>query len=91
MTGVITQSSDCGDGVYIGETPPPHFKPMTDTELTLDQLTAIAGGVQMGTDDSTCTDRHIWNSLKDIYVFGNGANDVILKSNASSLRSDNRF
>ena len=28
---------------------------MTNTELTLDQLTAIAGGVQMGPDGSTCT------------------------------------
>ena len=91
MTGVITQSSDCGDGVYIGETPPPHFKPMTNTELTLDQLTAIAGGVQMGTDGSTCTDRHIWRCFEDIYVFGNGANDDVLKTTASSLRSDNRF
>ena len=64
---------------------------MTNIELTFDQLTAIAGGVQEGPDGSTCTDRHIWNSLKDIYVFGNGANDDVLKSNASSLRSDNRF
>ena len=45
MTGVITQSSDCGDGVYIGETPPPHFKPMTNTELTLDQLQQVKGGL----------------------------------------------
>ena len=45
MTGVITQSSDCGDGVYIGETPPPHLKPMTNTELTLDQLQQIKGGL----------------------------------------------
>jgi len=64
---------------------------MTNTELNLDQLAAIAGGVQMGLDGSTCTDRHIWKCLKDIYVFGNGANDDVLKSNASSLRSDNRF
>ena len=45
MTGVITQSSDCGDGVYIGETPPPHLKPMTKTELTLDQLQQVKGGL----------------------------------------------
>ena len=45
MTGVITQSSDCGDGVYIGETPPPHLKPMTNTELTLDQLQQVKGGL----------------------------------------------
>ena len=39
---------------------------MTNTELTLDQLTAIAGGVQMGPDGSTCTDRQIWKELQDI-------------------------
>ena len=39
---------------------------MTNTELTIDQLTAIAGGVQMSPDGSTCTDRHFWKSLQDI-------------------------
>ena len=39
---------------------------MTNTELTFDQLTAIAGGVQMAPDGSTCTDRRIWESLQDI-------------------------
>ena len=39
---------------------------MTNTELTLDQLSAIVGGVQMGPDGSICTDRHIWKSLQDI-------------------------
>ena len=29
---------------------------MTNTELTLDQLTAIAGGVKEGPDGRTCTD-----------------------------------
>ena len=29
---------------------------MTNTELNLDQLTAIAGGVQMGPDGKSCTD-----------------------------------
>ena len=37
---------------------------MTNTELTLDQLTAIAGGVQMAPDGSTCTDRHIRKAMK---------------------------
>ena len=64
---------------------------MTNTELTLDQLTAIAGGVKMGPDGKTCTDRHIWRCFEDIYVFGNGANDDVLKTTPSSLRSDNRF
>ena len=64
---------------------------MTNSELTLDQLTAIAGGVKMGPDGKTCTDRHIWRCFEDIYVFGNGANDDVLKTTASSLRSDNRF
>ena len=37
---------------------------MNITELTLDQLTAIAGGVQMAPDGSTCTDRHIRKTIK---------------------------
>ena len=47
---------------------------MTNTELTFDQLTAIAGGVQMGTDGSTCTDRLIWKDIKDIF---GGGKDII--------------
>jgi hypothetical protein len=47
---------------------------MTKTELNLDQLTAIAGGVQMGPDGSTCTDRLIWKDIKDI--FGGGKSIV---------------
>ena len=43
---------------------------MTNTERILDQLTAIAGGVQMGPDGSTCTDRLIWKDIEDI--FGGG-------------------
>ena len=31
--------------MYIGETPAPHFKPMTNTELTLDQLQQVKGGL----------------------------------------------
>ena len=42
---VITSAIDSGDGVFIGGKHPHNtFKPMTNTELTLDQLTAIAGG-----------------------------------------------
>ena len=40
---------------------------MTNTELNLDQLTAISGGVAMGADGSTCTDRLIWKNMKDIF------------------------
>ena len=50
MTGVITWVVDSGDGVYIGgkQTPSqptqiPH-RTMSNTELTLDQLQAVAGG-----------------------------------------------
>ena len=28
-----------------GNNPPPHFKPMTNIELTLDQLQAVSGGI----------------------------------------------
>ena len=42
---VITSAIDSGDGVFIGGKHLHNtFKPMTNTELTLDQLTAIAGG-----------------------------------------------
>ena len=50
MTEVMTWLVESGDGVYIGgkQTPPqpthiPH-RTMTNTELTLDQLQAVAGG-----------------------------------------------
>ena len=49
---------------------------MTNTELTLDQLSEIVGGVQMGPDGSTCTDRHIWKSLQDILGRGDGKSIV---------------
>ena len=42
---IITSAIDSGDGVFIGGKHLHNtFKPMTNTELTLDQLTAIAGG-----------------------------------------------
>ena len=48
MTGIITWNCDCGDGVVISGGRPqrhkPHFKSMTNKELTLDQLHAISGG-----------------------------------------------
>ena len=72
---VITQAIDSGDGVFIGRKHLHHiFKPMTNTELTLDQLTAISGGVMEGADGSTCTDRIIWKNIKDI--FGGGKSIV---------------
>ena len=43
---------------------------MTSNELTLDQLTAIAGGVQMGRNGETCTDRFTRKSIQD--NFGEG-------------------
>ena len=68
---VITQAIDSRDGVFIGGK---HlhrtFQPMTNNELTLDQLTAIAGGVQLGPNGETCTDRFTRKSIQDI--FGEG-------------------
>ena len=70
---VTTQAIDLGDGVFIGGQHLHHnFKPMTNTELTLDQLTAISGGVAMGPDGSTCTDRFTWKDIKDIFGGGKG-------------------
>ena len=37
---------------------------MMNNELTLDQLTAIAGGVQMGPDGSICTDRQLRKAME---------------------------
>ena len=43
---VITQAFDSGDGVFIGGKHLHHnFQPMTNTELTLDQLQMMSGGV----------------------------------------------
>jgi len=63
------------------------LKTMTNTELTLDQLSAIAGGVQMGPDGSTCTDRHFWKSLQDI--LGKGAGKSIIEPNYRVGGSEN--
>ena len=52
---------------------------MNNTELTLDQLTAISGGVAMGADGSTCTDRFTWKNKKDILGGGND-NAVLVKN-----------
>ena len=45
---------------------------MTSTELTLDQLTAISGGVVAGPNGETCTDRPIWKDIMDIFGGGKG-------------------
>ena len=37
-----------------------NLKPMTNTELTLDQLTAISGGVKQREDGRGCTDFFDW-------------------------------
>ncbi len=64
----ITSAIDSGDGVFIGGK---HLhntcKAMTNSELALDQLTAVSGGGAMGADGSTCTDRLIWKDIKDIF------------------------
>ncbi len=43
---------------------------MTNAELTLDQLTAMSGGVTMGPDGSTCTDCNLTKFLKNILGSG---------------------
>ena len=64
----ITQAIDSRDGVFIGGK---HLhntiKPMTNNELTLDQLTAISGGVTMGPGGTTCTDRSLIKIIKKIW------------------------
>ena len=74
MRQFIESGAESGDGVCIEREQPSttSLKTMTNTELTLDQLSAIVGGVQMGPDGSTCTDRHIWKSLQDILGRGEG-------------------
>ena len=64
---VITCALDSRDGVFIGGKHLHNtFKPMTNNELTLDQLTAISGGVTMGPGGTTCTDRHLTKFLKKL-------------------------
>ncbi len=66
---VITSTIDSRDGVFIGGKHLHNtFKPMTNTELTLDQLTAIAGG-SLWTESSTGV-RHIQKDIKDIFGAG---------------------
>ena len=71
------------------ETPQLGLQTITNTELTFDQLTAIAGGVQMATDGSTCTDRLIWKDIKDIF---GGGKDIIrpkFRSGGSAIQPEN--
>ena len=45
MTQIITVFADCGDDVFIrGIGPSQPFKPMTNNELSIEQLQRIAGG-----------------------------------------------
>ena len=68
---VITSAIDSGDGVFIGGKHLHNtFKPMTNNELTLDQLTAISGGVTMGPNGEGCTDRHLTKFLKKLLGSG---------------------
>ena len=72
---VITQAIDSRDGVFIrGKHPHHNLKPMTNNELTLDQLTTISGGVVAGPHGEICTDRFTWKDIKDI--FGGGKSIV---------------
>ena len=47
---------------------------MTNTELTLDQVTAISGGAVAGPNGEGCTDRFIWRDMK--VIFGGGKSIV---------------
>ena len=65
MSEVNESSFEFRDGVLIGgNNPPPHFKLMTNTELTLVQLTAISGGVKAGPNVKSSDDRQKENFLK---------------------------
>ena len=54
-----------GDLYYLTQT-------MINTELTLDQLKAVAGGVQMGPDGKGCSER----DFNDFSPFGKMFNDL---------------
>ena len=43
---------------------------MSNNELTLDQLTAISGGVVAGPNGEGCTDRHLTKFLKKLLGSG---------------------
>ena len=67
----ITQAIDSRDGVFIGGKHLRHthntLKTMNNTELTLNQLTAISGGVVAGPNGEICTDRFTWKDINDIF------------------------
>ena len=64
---VITSAIDSRDGVSIGgKHLHRNLNLMTNTELTLNQLTAISGGVLMGPHGEICTDRFTWKNMQDI-------------------------
>ena len=61
-----------------------------DQELSLDQLKDAAGGICFEDRNSSDTDTND-TCLTLRQNINTGANDDVLKKNAESLRSDNRF
>ena len=78
---VITQAIDSGDGVFIGRKHLHHiFKPMNNTELTLDQLQTIAGGGVFAKLDGfkTNLERKASPSMEDVVLGPLGGEGVFL-------------
>ena len=78
MTQDITSAIDSRDGVFIGGKHLHNtFKPMTNTELTLDQLTAIAGGGVFAKLDGIKAEAtaDFWNTSAKGSSIGRGGKD----------------
>ena len=95
---VITCAIDSGDGVFIGEKHLHHtFKPMNNTELTLDQLQTIAGGGVFAKLDSfkTNLERKASPSMEDV-VLGPLGGEGVFKTQSVDMKGsvivgDNHF
>ena len=98
MTQDITSDIDSRDGVFIGGKHLHHtFKPMTNTELTLDQLQTIAGGGVFAKLDSIQggIECKVPPSVEDVILAPLGGEDVFsgnrVEAKGSYIGGDNHF
>lgn len=83
MTGLITQTIDCGDGVYIGGNQTPtthqtHFFLMKNTELSLDQLQQVNGGCWLSASEIAdyWTKKLLGGTIDDIKTSADKVDDL---------------
>ena len=98
MIPVITHAIDLGDGVFIGGKHLHNtFKPMTNNELTLDQLQTIAGGMIFAKIDGIKggVECKVPPSVEDVILAPLGGEDVFsgnrVEAKGSYIGGDNHF